>query len=861
MYRNAVYLYKEQKMRVFTWDDAGSRVHYDSSFEPYIYLETTSNPTATSIFNTGLKKVSFRNHFDKNKYLKGGSTKRVFENLPTVQQFLVDTYWETNEAPDFFKYPIKVYFLDIETYSPDGFPNVDEPQHEINVITVYDTVNKTFITWGLKGDYAPASEQVTYFKCKSEAELLTKFIEFIEQDYPDILSGWNSEFFDIPYIINRINKILGAGAANRLSPVGNVFFRVVMGKFGKEQNRYYIDGISCIDYLDIYKRFCMAQRDSYKLDAIGETELGERKVDFGDQDLFELADSDWKTFVDYNIQDVNLLVRLEEKLRYLELLRMLAYAGCATFEAALGSLSIITGLCAIKARHKKLKMPTFIREPSEGKNEGAYVSEPQKGFQQHIISFDANSLYPNVMISLNLSPETKIGKIISKSAEEISIQHVNGQTFTLTPAKFLKFVESEKISISKAMVLFSQKKQGIVPEIVDSYYQRRVEIKKKLKKAQNAIQDIAKDTPEYTELKSKIDYLNIQQHTIKILINSIYGYFGNKQAALGDDDIARSITLTGQAVIKHSNELLTSFVKEHGNLTDEQLKTYSPIIYNDTDSSYVSIKKIVEHKNIALTRPNGKITKEYYSIVQQIEDYLNDGIKTWGTKVLKSIDCRFIFKREAIADAGLFLQKKRYVIHMLDDEGIPCNKFKYTGVEVVRTTMPKSIKPYVKKIIETMLMTRDQQKTNEVFNETYEIFKNLPVEDISFVMGIKGYDKYSSKCTNFSTSKGMPIHVKAAYFHNKLLEKFNLTKSYEKIGTGDKIRYFYLKQPNKFGLSVAGYKYYYPKEFSEALEPDREKMFEKIVYSVTERFYDAVGWKVKSPSMMAQTDLFSLLGI
>jgi len=396
--------------------------------------------------------------------------------------------------------------------------------------------------------------------------------------------------------------------------------------------------------------------------------------------------------------------------------------------------------------------------------------------------------------------------------------------------------------------------------VVDSYYQRRVEIKRKLKKAQNAIQEIAKDAPEYKELKNKIDYLNIQQHTIKILINSIYGYFGNKQAALGDDDIARSITLTGQAVIKHSNELLTSFIKEHGNLTDEQLKTYSPIIYNDTDSSYVSISKIVEHKNITLTRPNGKITKEYYEVVQQIEDHLNEGIKIWGVKVLKSTDCRFIFKREAIADAGLFLQKKRYVIHMLDDEGIPCNKFKYTGVEVVRTTMPKPIKPYVKKIIETMLMTRDQQKTNKVFNETYEIFKNLPVEDISFVMGIKGYDTYASKCTNFTTAKGMPIHVKAAYFHNKLLERFNLTTSYEKIGTGDKIRYFYLKQPNKFGLSVAGYKYYYPKEFSEVLEPDKEKMFEKIVYSVTERFYDAVGWKVKSPSMIAQTDLFSLLG-
>ena len=626
MYRNAAYIYKEQLMRVFNWDENGKRTHYDSTFEPYVYLETATNPTATSIFNTGLKKVSFRNHFEKSKYLKSSGTKRIFENLPPTQQFLVDTYWENNETPEFSKFPIKTFFLDIETYSPDGFPNVDAPQHSINVITVYDVISKKFVSWGLGKDYTPKHKNTTYVKCSSEVIMLTKFIEFVEKDYPDILSGWNSEFFDIPYIINRINLVLGENTANRLSPVGNVFFRIVMGKFGKEQKRYYIDGVACIDYLDIYKRFTFVLRESYKLDAIAELELGESKVDYGDQSLWELADNNWDTFVDYNIQDVNLLVKLEDKLKFLELLRMLAYAGCTTFEAALGSLSIITGLCAIRARHKKLRIPTFIREGGDGKNEGAYVGEPQKGFQQHIVSFDANSLYPNVMITLNLSPETKIGKIISKSETEIVMEHVNGQTFKLSPQKFIKFIEQEKVAISKAMVLFSQKKKGIVPEVVDSYYQRRVEIKKLLKKAKTDISKLAKNTKEYKELKIQVDYLNVQQFTIKILINSIYGYFGNKHSSLGDDDIARSITLTGQAVIKHSNNLLLDFVKEHGGLKDDDLKTYSPIIYNDTDSSYVSIKKIIEHKGISLKGSDGKITKEYYDIVQKIEDHLNVGI-------------------------------------------------------------------------------------------------------------------------------------------------------------------------------------------------------------------------------------------
>lgn len=861
MYRNAVYLPNEQLVRVYTWDDRGNRISYDHAYEPYICLETNTNAALTSIYNTGLKKVSFRNHYDRNKYIKHNRVTRLFENLPATQQFLVDTYWEHSESAEMTAHPIRVVFVDIETYSPDSFPIPDEASHAINVITVYDSLSEKFTTWGLGRDYKPSNNNVTYIRCDTEVELLEKFIEYFQDDAPDILSGYNSEFFDIPYLINRINNILGEDTANKLSPVGRVYFRTILGKFGKEQKRYHIDGIACIDYLDIYKRFCMSMRESYKLDAIGEIELGEKKVDYGNQNLAQLSDSDWQTFVDYNIQDVNLLIRLEQKLKYLELLRMLAYAGCTTFESALGSLSIITGLCAIKARHKEMRIPTFIRDAGDGKNEGAYVGEPQKNFQEHIISFDANSLYPNVMITLNLSPETKIGKIVSKSEKEIVIRHVNGEVYRLSPSNFLKFINKEEISISKAQVLFSQKKKGIVPEIVDSYYQKRVDIKDGLKKLKHKQLKVEKDSQEYKELQTKIDQLNIHQFTIKILINSIYGYFGNKQSSLGDDDIARSITLTGQAVIKQSNELLIEYIKKRGNVTDDDIRKKSPIIYNDTDSSYVSIKQLVDNLDIKLKDSNNNITKDYYQLVQDIEDHLNTCIKDWGSKVLRSKDCRLTFKREAIADVGLFLQKKRYVIHVLDDEGIPCDKFKYTGVEVVRTTMPKPVKPYVKKIIETMLMTQSQSKTNEVFSETYETFKNLPIEDIAFVMGIKGYDKYADISTGFTPAKGTPIHVKAAYYYNKLLEKYDIVNQYETLSSGDKVRYFYLKTPNKFGMSAIGYKYYLPTEFKDFIVPDKEKMFEKIVYSVIERFYTAVGWKLKAPTMTSQTDLFELLRV
>ena len=861
MYRSVAYLPRDQLMRLFTWDENGKRITLDSTFEPYIYLETNNHPDTTSIFNTKLKKKRFKNQAERSRYLKDNKVTRVFENLNIQQQFLIDTFWKENEKPEFTKNDLKVLFIDIETYSPDEFPKPEDPQHPINVITVYDSIRKHFITWGLK-PYNKKNESHTYIYCKTEKDLLSKFLSYFTSDYPDILSGWNSEFFDVPYIVNRITRILGEDETKKLSPVGYIRPITFTGRFGREQVHWHLEGVSCVDYLDIYKRFCPTLRESYKLDAIGQTELGENKIDYGDTNLASLADDNWELFVDYNVQDVNLLVRLESKLQYLQLLRMIAYAGLTTFEGALGSLSVITGLCAIRARTRDQRIPTFNKtNTSEEQNAGAYVGEPRKGFQEHIVSFDANSLYPNVMITLNLSPETKVGSIIDKTDKDVTIKHVNGQTFTLSHKSFVDFIQKEEIAISRAKVLFTQKEKGIIPITVDHFYKKRVEIKKKLNTLKRKIINMEKTAPEYAKLKHEIDNLNITQHTIKILINTIYGYFGNKHSPLGDDELAESITLTGQAVIKESNRLLENYIKERAKLTDQDILEDTPIIYNDTDSSYISIKHIVKNTGLNMLDSKGKITQEYYKQVQDIEDYLNENIIKWGQQALGSKDCRFVFKREAIADSGLFLQKKRYVLHVLDEEGIPCDKFKYTGVEVVRTTMPAPIKPYVKKIIETMLLTRDLATTNKIFNETYDIFKKLPIEDIAFVMGVKGYEKYAAQCDAFKTAKHMPIHVKAAYFYNILLDRFNTGKKYEKISSGDKVRYFYARQPNKFGITTMGYKYDFPKEFANTFELDYELMFEKIIFSVIERFYEAVNWKLYSPGSQVQTDLFELLGI
>jgi DNA polymerase elongation subunit (family B) len=860
MYRNVVYEPSREQMRLFTWDKDGKRIEVVKSYNPYLYIEPKDkrHSNATSIFKTPLRKVIFKRESERRQFIRNNQVKRLFENLPIKQQFLLDNFWEINETDEFTKYPIKMLLLDIETYSPDGFPNVETANHPINVITVYDNLENKFYTWGTKEYTGKGKKNVKYEYCETERVLFTKFLDYMEKDYPDILSGWNSEFFDIPYIVKRCEHIMGEEQMKRLSPVKNVYYRNIQGIFGRQQIRWYIEGIAVLDYLDIYKKFAPL-RQSYKLDAIGELELGERKVDFEGMDLATLSDKDWNKFIDYNIQDVNILVRLEEKLQYLGLIRMLAYVGCVTFDAAMGALSVINGGFCIRARHKQQIIPTFIRGEDTGKNPGAYVSEPQQGFQNYILSFDANSLYPNVMISLNLSPETKIGKILEKTDDQVVMEMVNGKVKEFTIPKFIKMVKDYKLTISKANIVFHQQEKGIIPEILDYYYSKRLVIKDEYVELKKKHAVMKKRDPNYHETGVNVQRLGTKQLTIKILINSIYGYFGNKNAPVGDDDIASSVTLTGQAVIKQSNIIIRNYIKNKTGLSDKELKANDPIIYNDTDSSYASIELLIKHLGLNFKNEKGEVHDDIYKMEIELVKYLNDEIMTWGKKTFNSKDCRFLFKRECIGEVGVFLQKKRYVMNILDDEGAKVNKTKYTGVEVVRTTLPNSLKPYMKNVIQIMLKTQDYQKTNEAMAEVYEKFKSLPITEIATVMGIKGYEKYAGQCNGMKTVKGMPIHCKAAYFYNKMLKLHKLDKKYETIGSGDKVRYFYIKKPNKYNIDSIAYKYEWPKELNAFFKPDYDKIYEKLIFAPLERFYNAVNWKCYLPNQAVQCDLFSLL--
>jgi DNA polymerase elongation subunit (family B) len=470
------------------------------------------------------------------------------------------------------------------------------------------------------------------------------------------------------------------------------------------------------------------------------------------------------------------------------------------------------------------------------------VAKPKIGFAENIVSFDANSLYPSVMISLNLSPETKIGKV-EKIGDMIHLHHVSGRTFELTPEKFGIFLKEEKAALSKSGHLFSQKKRGIVPEFLDNLYTKRKEMKSKMIEARKANNKAA---------EQKFDTV---QYAYKIHLNSLYGYMLNKYAPMGDEDIGTSVTLTGQAAIKQSVEIFQSYLKDKiPDIDDTTLS--NTMIYGDTDSNFFSF---VWAKKIGINvASNGIVSKEFYELCDEVENHINEGMTQWATKALKSNDPRFVFKRETICDGGIFIGKKYYVLHILDDEGVPVDKFKYRGVDVVKTTMPKAIKPYVKKVIEHMILTQSLKECNELFNEAYDEFNKLPIEDISKNSGINNLEKYSAKCKGLQTVKGMPSHVKAAYHHNYLLDQLNIASKYEKIKSGDKVRTLYVKTPNKYNLSNIGFKGKFPEEFKEIFTIDKELMFSKLFYAAIERFYDAVGWTLRKPSENLKIELDDL---
>lgn len=849
MYRCATYNPFTESVFLRTWSEEGSRIDTEISFRPYLYLEKEGAEDAVSIFKTSLVKKTFKNSLERRKFIQSSSLNRLFFNVNPEQQFLIDSFKDVNSNPEFSQFPLKIFLLDIEvdTTEDDGFPTPERAAVPINLITVFDSLTKTTHTWGLRGRFEPTDKSCVYHCCESERDLILQFVDYWKHDYPDIASGWNSNGFDFPYIINRFKKIFGEDFVNQLSPVGSVRFRKVFTDMGKETIIWSIGGISLIDYMDLYKTFSPGEKESFSLNYISELELGEGKIAYNAVSLSELAHTDWKLFVEYNIQDVHLLVKLEEKLKFLEIARMLSYKGCTNFESALGKVSIVTGAVAIQAYKQGYIIPTFVNKQERDSYEGGFVRDPQKGIQKAIVSFDVNSLYPNTIITLNISPETKLGKIIEGeygTTDDVTIRLVNGKIHKISANKLETFAEKEQIAISKAGVLYSQKQKGVIPNLIDQIYKERVDTKTQLSK-------LKKSGKKDRDSLLKITYYDTLQYTLKILLNSIYGTFANKHSSLMDIDNAMSITMTGQSVARAGSSILDDFVRDKFGVKESITK------YGDTDSVYVSINSVLEKFNIPLVT-EGKITKQVDDIVNELDAHVNTEILNWARKELKSIDPRYVFKREIISDVGIFLQKKRYILHVLDDEGVAVDKFKYTGIELVRSTTPKKVKGLIESVIKTSLLTQNFKETNSVYRNSYDEFRKLDPNDIAARTSINNLEKYAEGASLYKFKKHTPSHVKGAIAYNILIKQHNLNDKLEEIQSAQKVKKVYCAK-NKYGLDAICYTTSLPKEFG--ISVDWDKMFSKLVTQPIERLYDAIGWNLPEIGKEVQTDLFDMFGI
>lgn len=492
MYRNVYWDNESKQIAIATWNKNGERCRVNVKFRPYIYIESPAGD-AVSIFGKKLIKKDFATPYERTKFIKESGIKHIYENFDAPQQFLLDVFWKQCDTDEFAKYDLRTIFFDIEVDPLPGgeFPNADAAKAEINIITCYDSLDKKYHVFS-KNKYFGKNlpENCDFNYSPTEATMLREFIAYWKSnDYPDIVAGWNSNGFDFPYTFNRIIKVLGHEEYLSLSPTNRIETRVVQDKMFRDVVRYDIKGVTLLDWMDVYTKFKVTKQESMKLDFIANKELGVGKVDYKGMTIYEFMEKEWDRFVEYNVQDVKLLVDLENKLKYFKILRMVANLACLNYDKGLMTIPVTNGAIAIRARRKNQKLNTFIRDIDLSvEKAGGYVSSVP-GFHKAVVTFDANSLYPNLIISNNISPETKIGMAYfdkgvsvygTNPDDNVRLLLTNGRQYQMSRAKLNEIIKTKDYIMSANGCILSQEFEGLFPEFMREIYEKRVEDKAKM---------------------------------------------------------------------------------------------------------------------------------------------------------------------------------------------------------------------------------------------------------------------------------------------------------------------------------------------------------------------------------------------
>jgi DNA polymerase elongation subunit (family B) len=814
----------------------GIRVQREVSFDPILFVPSTKPSEWKTLAGQPLQALSPGNMYECREFIEkydGVSGFEIYGQTDFIYQFI------SKEFPEEISYnerEIVTAFIDIETTCEDGFPQISSPTEKVIAITV--RLGAKSYVFGL-GKFKIDLPNVKCQEYDDERQLLEDFLIFWESHSPDIITGWNVRFFDIPYLYNRINYILGEEEAARLSPFNRVIEKVIQSATRGPQKCYDIMGISTLDYYELYNKFTYTKQESYRLDYIASVELGERKLSYDEYDnLKEFYKNDFNKFVHYNHHDVELVYKLEQKMKLIELVLAVAYSAKVNYEDVFSQVRTWDTIIYNELLKDKIVIPKKKSAVKEQQYEGAYVKEPILGMNDWIVSFDLNSLYPHLIMQYNLSPETICSDSYFFRGGLTPIRVLNNtpeaQTYTNEAKKKNICVASNGLGLRKDI-------QGFLPRLMEKMYAERSQYKKKMIECQKKLESKNITEEERTELEFLVAKYNNFQMARKIQLNSAYGAVGNEYFRYYDESIAEAITLSGQLSIRWIENKINEFL-------NKMLKSeFDYVVASDTDSIYINmgplVQRLVKDKSTEdIVTYLDKCCKEIIEpYIKKCYDELANYMNAYANKMF--------MKRESIASKGIWTAKKRYMLLVHDSEGVRYAKpkTKIMGIETTRSSTPQVVREELKKCID-IILTKDNDTLIKHIDEFRKKFKNFDPEDIAFPRSVNGVKDYTDSSRIYK--KGTPIAVKGALLYNYYINKAKLQKKYQIIRDADKIKFLYLKTPNPVGGltgkdCVISFMNSLPKEFDLNAYIDYDTQFEKAFLDPLKAIVEAIGWQTE----------------
>jgi DNA polymerase elongation subunit (family B) len=792
-------------------------------FSPTLFVPSNKKTEYTTLTGEYVKDIQPGTVRDCREFIKKYNeieNFKVYGNDRYIYQYISDIYPEEQIKFDISK--IKLYTLDIEVASENGFPDPENAAEEMLLITIQDYNTKKIKTWGV-GPFINNQKNVQYHQFSNEYDMLNSFIAWWTDNAPEVVTGWNSLMYDIPYMVRRIDRILGEKLMKRLSPWGLVTEDETYVK-GKKYITYDIGGVSQLDYLKLYKWSpATSNQESYRLDHIAQVELGQNKLDHSEFDTFkDFYTKGWQKFVEYNIIDVELVDRLEDKMKLIELALTMAYDAKVNYEDIFSQVRLWDTIIYNYLKNKNIVIPPKEKSDKDEKYAGAYVKEPIPGMYDWVINFDLNSLYPHLIMMFNISPET----LIDQKHPSVTVDKILNQD--------LNFSEYNDYAVCANGAMYRKDIRGFLPELMEKMYNERVIFKRKMIEAKKSYEK--KKTKELEKEISRCD--NIQMAK-KIALNSAYGAIGNQYFRYFKLTNAEAITLSGKVAIRWIEMKMNSYL-------NKVLKTkdIDYVIASDTDSIYLNMGPLVDkvysgkEKNtesiVSFLDKLCKVELEKYieSCYQELADYVN------------AYDQKMQMKRENIAERGIWTAKKRYILNVWDSEGVRYEqpKLKMVGIEAVKSSTPAPCRQMIKDTIKLIMNGTEDEVINYI-DKCRSNFKKLPVEQIAFPKSISDIRKYKSSSDIYT--KGSPIHVRGALLFNHYVKENNLTHKYSLIDNGEKIKYIYLKTPNIIRENIISFIQQFPRELNIDRYIDYDLQFEKSFLDPMKNILNVVGWKVE----------------